>query len=113
VSAFGQARIPRGIQKSSPQSNSIVERANGVIKRIINKLIFNHMKEDYFKWKHFIDEAVKIFNSTENVSTGKNPINAVLFQMKEDIVDVKDSIKGKSIKPAPSQNRYKQSQHSD
>ena len=42
-----------------PQSNSIVERANGVIKRIINKLIYNHMNEDYSKWSHFIDDAVK------------------------------------------------------
>jgi len=40
-----------------PQSNSIVERANGVIKRIIKKLIYNHMNEDYSKWSHFIDEA--------------------------------------------------------
>ena len=45
-----------------PQSNSIVERANGVIKRIINKLIFYHMKEVYSKWSHFIDDAVKIYN---------------------------------------------------
>ena len=53
-----------------PQSNSIVERANGVIKRIINKLIFNHMNEDYSKWFYFLDEAVKIYNNTKNVSTG-------------------------------------------
>ena len=38
-----------GISKTIPymlQSNTIVERANGVIKRIINKLIFNHMNEE-------------------------------------------------------------------
>ena len=103
-----------GISKTipyMPQSNSIVERANGVIKRIINKLIYNHMNEDYSKWSHFIDEAVKIYNNTKNVSTGKIPNDAVLFQMKEDIDDVKDSIKGKAIKPAPYQNSFKTNQH--
>ena len=45
-----------------PQSNSIVERANGVIKIIINKLIFYHMNEDYSKLSHFVDDAVKIYN---------------------------------------------------
>ena len=34
-----------------------------------------------------------------NVSTGKIPNNAALFQQKKDIEDVKDSIKGKAIKP--------------
>ena len=51
-----------GISKTipyMPQSNSIVERANGVIKRIINKLIFNHMNENYSKWSQFIDDTVK------------------------------------------------------
>ncbi len=103
-----------GISKTipyMPQSNSIVERANGVIKRIINKLIYNHMNEDYSKWSHFIDEAVKIYNNTKNVSTGKIPNNAVLFQIKEDIDDVKESIKGKAIKPAPYQNSFKTNQH--
>ena len=74
-----------------PQSNSIVERANGVIKRIINKLIFYHMNEDYSKWSHFIDDAVKIYNDTMNVSTGKIPNNPALFQQKEDMEEVKDS----------------------
>ena len=54
-----------------------------------------------------LDEAVNIYNNTKNISTGKIPNNAVLFQIKEDIDDVKDSIKGKSIKPAPYQNRFK------
>jgi hypothetical protein len=48
-----------------PQSNSIVERANGFIKRIINKWIYNHMNEDYSKWSQFIDEAVNIYNNTK------------------------------------------------
>jgi L-lysine 2,3-aminomutase len=93
------------------QSNSIVERANGVIKRIINKLIFKHMNEDYSKWSQFLDEAVKIYNNTKNVSTGMIPNNSVLFQEKKDINDVKESIKGKAIKPAPYQNSFKTYQH--
>ena len=47
-----------------PQSISIVERANEVIKRIINKLIINHMNKEYNKWSHFIDDAVNIYNAT-------------------------------------------------
>ena len=46
----------------------------------------------YSKWSQFIDEAVNIKHNTNNVSTGKIPNNAVLFQQKEDIDDVKDSI---------------------
>jgi len=34
-----------------------------------------------------------------------------LFQQKEDIDDVKESIKGKAIKPAPYQNSYKMNQN--
>ena len=34
-----------------------------------------------------------------------------MFQQKEDIDEVKDSIKDKSIKPAPYQNSSKQNQH--
>jgi len=94
-----------------PQSNSIVERANGIIKRIINKLIYNHMNEDYSKWSHFLDEAVKKYNNTKNVSTGMIPNNSVLFQENKDIDDVKDSIKEKAIKPAPYQNSFKINQH--
>ena len=86
-----------------PQSNnSIVERANGVIKRIINKLIFNHM--------NVIDDAVKIYNDTMNVSTGKIPNYAALFQLTQDIENVKDSIREKAIKPAPYMNNYKLNQ---
>ena len=43
------------------------------------------MNEDYSKWSHFIDDAVKIYNDTMNVSTGKIPNNAALFQQKQDI----------------------------
>jgi hypothetical protein len=102
-----------GISKTipyMPQSNSMVERANGVIQRIINKLIYNHMNEDYSKLSQFIDEALNLYNNTKIVSTGKIPNNAILFQQKEDKDDVKDSIKGKAIKPAPYQNSYKMNQ---
>jgi len=68
------------------------------------------MNEDYSKWSQFIDEAVNIYNNTKNVSTGKIPNNAALFQQQEDIDDVKESIKGKAIKPAPYQNSYKMNQ---
>ena len=34
-----------------------------------------------------------------------------MFQQKEDIDDVKESIKGKAIKPAPYQNSYKMNQN--
>jgi hypothetical protein len=63
-----------------PQSNSIVEKANGVI-----KLIFNHANEDYSKCSNFIVDAVKIYNDTKKNSTGKIPNNAALFQQKEDM----------------------------
>ena len=46
-----------------------------------------------------------------NVSTGKIPNNAALFQQKEDMEDVKDSIREKAIKPAPYMNSYKLNQH--
>ena len=69
------------------------------------------MNEDYSKWSQFIDEAVNIYNNTNNVSTGKIPNNAALFQQKKYIDDVKDNIKQKGLKPAPYQNSYKTNQH--
>jgi hypothetical protein len=69
------------------------------------------MNEDYSKWSHFIDDAVKIYNDTMNVSTGKIPNDAALFQQKEDMEEVKDSIREKAIKPAPYINSYKLNQH--
>jgi hypothetical protein len=38
-----------------PQPNSIVERANGVIKRFINTLIFVRANEDYSKWAEYLE----------------------------------------------------------
>ena len=46
-----------------------------------------------------------------NVSTGKIPNDAALFQQKEDMEEVKDSIREKAIKPAPYMNSYKLTQH--
>ena len=36
-----------------PQSNSIVERSNGILKRISNKLIFIHANQEYSKWSEY------------------------------------------------------------
>jgi len=46
-----------------------------------------------------------------NDSTGKIPNNAALFQQKEDMEEIKDSIRVKAIKPAPYMNSYKLNQH--
>ena len=45
------------------QSNSIVERSNGVLKRILNKLIFIHADQDYSKWSEYLEQAVQIYTN--------------------------------------------------
>ena len=72
-----------------PQSNSIVERANGVIKRFIDKLIFVRANEDYSKWAEYLEEAVDIYNHTVKSSTGYTTDEAVKFY--EDYI-VKDVV---------------------
>ena len=66
-----------------PQSNSILERANGVITRILNKLIYNHMNEDYSKWYHFLDEAIKIYNNNKMFLQEKYLIMPFCFNRKK------------------------------
>ena len=93
-----------------PQPNSIVERANGVIKRFINTLIFVRANEDYSKWAEYLEEAVDIYNHTVNSSTGYTPDEAVMFYEDNMVKDVVENISDKSVKPAPFQNSFKQGQ---
>ena len=67
----------RGIKKrrtlgGQPQSNGLVERANGKLKRVMAK------NKDIFKgtWKDNLDRATKIYNDYVNRSTGFTPLGA-------------------------------------
>ena len=42
-----------------PQSNSIVERSNGIQKRILNKLIFVNGNQDWGRWSEFYHRQPK------------------------------------------------------
>jgi transposase InsO family protein len=95
-----------------PQSNGIIERSNGTLKRIINKLIFTRENGDYSKWNRYLSQAVDIYNKSINTSTGFIPHESVMFQNQVDLQKVIDSIKEHGItKPAPFQNAYLQGQH--
>ena len=60
-----------------PQSNSLVERANGVIKRILAKLLYIHNgmrgRPSYFNWPLFLDQAVEVYNNRKSFATGMTP----------------------------------------
>ena len=93
-----------------PQSNSLVERSNGIIKRIFNKLIFIHADQEYSKWSEYLDQAVEIYNNKINTTIGVTPAQAVQYEHVEDYNNVIESVKGKAIKPAPFQNSYAEGQ---
>ena len=95
-----------------PQSNGIIERCNGTLKRIINKLIFTRENGDYSKWNKYLSQAVDIYNKSINTSTGFIPHESVMFQNQVDLQKVIDSIKKHGItKVAPFQNAYLECQH--
>ena len=94
-----------------PQSNSIVERFNGTIKRIINKLIFTHANKNYSKWSEYLEEAVKIYNDTTHSSTGKTPNEAVMIRNQVNLKEITNMISDNNIKPLVYQNSYKEGQH--
>jgi len=89
-----------------PQSNSIVERSNGIIKRIINKLIYIHDDKRYYKWADYLDQAVQIYNSTINSSTKRTPNSAIMMNHVDEFNEIISNVKEKSLKPAPFQSNY-------
>ena len=90
----------------TPQSNSIVERSNGIIKRIFNKLIYVHANQDYSKWSEYLDKAVQIYNTKINTTIGTTPQIAANYQQQTDIDKVIENVKKKCIKPGPLQKSY-------
>jgi hypothetical protein len=95
-----------GINNTIPymhESNSIVERSNGILKRIFNKLIFIHADQDYSK---YLDQAVQIYNNKINTTIGVTPAQAVEYEHEDDYNNVINSVKDKAIKPSPFQNSY-------
>ena len=93
-----------------PQSNSIVERSNGILKRIFNKLIFIHANQEYSKWSEYLDQAVQIYNNKINTTIGVTPAQAVEYEHEDDYNNVINSVKDKAIKPSPFQNSYAEGQ---
>jgi len=66
------------------QPNSIVERSNGILKRIFNELIFIHASQDYSKWSEYLDQAVQIYNHKINTTIGVTPAHAVEYNHEDD-----------------------------
>ena len=70
-----------------PQSNGLVERANGKLKQIIfkNKEIFKGT------WKSNLNRAAKVYNNYENRTTGYSPSDAAKLSG-SDIKKLKDNV---------------------
>jgi hypothetical protein len=84
-----------------------VERSNGILKRIFNKLIlFIHANQDYSKWSEYLDQAVQIYNNKINTTIGVTPAQAVEYEHEDDYNNDISSVKDKAIKPSPFQNSY-------
>ena len=80
-----------------PQSNSIVEHSNGILKRIFNKIIFIHAEQDYSKWNEYLDQAVQIYNNKINTTIGVTPAQAVEYEHEDDYNKVINSVKDKPL----------------
>jgi len=72
----------------APQSNGLVERANGKLKRLLAK----HKKIFGGDWRTNLDKCVKIYNSYENTSTGYKSKDAIKLN-EEDQKKLRDNVK--------------------
>jgi hypothetical protein len=74
-----------------------VERSNGILKRIFNKLIFIDADQNYSKWMEYLDQAVQIYNNKINTTIGVTPAKAVEYEHEDDHNNVINSVKDKAI----------------
>jgi len=64
-----------------PQTNSIVERANGTLKRLLGKMVFLqdnvNKTQNWYNWTKYLDKGVDMYNNTVNRSIKMRPMRAV------------------------------------
>lgn len=65
----------------NPQANSLVERSNGTLKRILNKIIFDAKTK---RWDTHIKTIQDIYNTSVNRITGKTP-DELYFEASDEI----------------------------
>ena len=76
----------------APQSNGLIERSNGVIKRIMKKYI----EINGGGWSDVLKKVIKIYNNLPNRSTDMKPIDAVkggddvIKKLKESVKETQD-----------------------
>ena len=66
----------RKTMPSNPKANGLTERANGIVGKILNKLVSAHKTD----WDRKLPSAVHAYNTTEKVTTGKTPYFLVFGQ---------------------------------
>jgi transposase InsO family protein len=96
---FKQLELEPGIKHLTsrpytPQQNAIVERSNGTVKRILNKILYDEGKKD---WKRYLPVIEDVYNSTLNRITKKSP-NEAYNLSEEQQVDQHDRLKNEAAK---------------
>ena len=90
-----------------PQSNSIVERSNGILKRILNKLIFVNGNQEWDRWSEFLPQATEIYNNKMVKSTNMIPSEAIELKEADEWDGVVDHIQKQSkVTPQPLQKTF-------
>ena len=66
----------RKITPYNPKANGLTERANGIVEKILNKMVFAHKMD--WDWK--LLSTVHAYNTSEKKTTGKSPYFLVFGQ---------------------------------
>ena len=61
----------------NPKANGLMEQANGIIKKVLNKLVAAHKMD----WDLKLPSAVHAYNTSEKRTTGRNPYFLVFGQV--------------------------------
>jgi hypothetical protein len=93
-----------------PQSNSIVERSNTILKRIFNKLTFIHADQDKSKWSKYLEQAIQIYNNKIYTTIEVTPAQSIEYEHEDDYSNVMKGVKDKAIELSPFQNSYAEGQ---
>ena len=60
----------------NPKANGLMERANGIVGKILKKMVFAHKRD----WDRKLPSAVHAYNTSEKKTTGKSPYFLVFGQ---------------------------------
>ena len=81
----------------TPQQQAIVERSNGTVKNILNRIMES---ENSKQWSRYLDDVEEVYNSSYNRSLGMSPDEAYQLDPEEQAIlyEKQKNVKGKGYK---------------